>query len=273
MVRDGLSTLGTSAEFDVVASDMSEFSIEPSQTWAWLDEPLAVTVTAVDSHGNPVLDYNGDAAVQSVNDSGDTVVASAFSSGVVVIDFEYSVAGLADALQVDDGSFVGISNRLMRWLLVVMAPWLACYWVASRKLIQCLLRCQYLLSRWMLHPPLRGAVVLGSGTSTQAMESGTGTVPLSTLIAGQKKGTGRPLWWLWMNKPAPAKPQLSLGSRIMMAARGADIGVRQSLDHIAGSSKSGSVTVDITATDCTGDPSSGGVLLLQTDFGRSGPDE
>lgn len=92
--------LGSSTSFDVVHGSLASFRVTPARTWAWLDEPLEVTITAVDGWDNPVTGFSTAITLRSPSGLGDDVSVTDWDDGAAETEFEFDTAGLGESLRV-----------------------------------------------------------------------------------------------------------------------------------------------------------------------------
>lgn len=106
-------TLGRSDAFDVLNGAFSELSLELEASWAWVDEPFAVSVSALDAWGNPVQDYGEELTLRSGRGLGEALSSSAWEGGVLALDFVFDEEGLGDTITAEvDGEVLATSDAL-----------------------------------------------------------------------------------------------------------------------------------------------------------------
>jgi hypothetical protein len=274
--RTGLDSLGESAPFDVFASSMDSFDVEAEATWAWSGTNLQVRATAVDTYGNVVETYTDSATLSSAESLGADMVIDGFEGGRSTVNFLYSEPGIEDILVVDDGVFQGSSGLVDVVEICEEGPEAVVLVGGKDELVQCLVSGTTPLitidastSAAGSSPTASWHYSMGDGTwarSSSPTENyswdSEGRWVIKTILVDEMACASRAEATLWTadNDGQPAGP--------VLVEAGAD-------SMIAASVSSGRVTLDVEATDCTGDPSAGGTLQVRTNIGEvdlsSGP--
>lgn len=266
--RDGATVLSRSAAFDVDAGAASSLDVSLDRTWAEVDTPLAVLVSAVDAYDNPVPGYGNTVTVSSAAEAGDDVVVTGFADGEVATSFTWSAVALQDTLSATDGSLTGTSSPVDAVTTCDAGPTAELRVDGVDELVLC---------RTGGSTPTTSVSMAGSTAGTAAIVA----VHLAlTPDAWTRSTTATKAWswtedeavvvqgvvvdasgcadqdvatvWIADNDGQPAGPvELALGSTSL----------------VAGSTTLGSTAVDVTALDCAGDPAAGGSVVLRADLG------
>ncbi len=105
------TVLGVSAVIDVSAAEMNEFSVE-APAWVGVGEVADVAVTAVDAYGNTVATYSG-APVLTVSGSAcDGATASNLTNGTTMVELDCTAVRLDARVAATDGTYSGTSEVL-----------------------------------------------------------------------------------------------------------------------------------------------------------------
>lgn len=108
----GGTRLGVSRALVVTPAEMDGFAID-APPWIVVDEPTSIEITAVDAYDNPIEDYAGTVTLVAQGDSCDAVELDGFEDGAVTTLLECSEATLSETLAVsDDTGFEGGSGVL-----------------------------------------------------------------------------------------------------------------------------------------------------------------
>lgn len=261
------ATLGESDSFDILAGDLAELDISAAATWTWLDEPLTVTVRALDNWGNLVPSYSEPVTVRSATDLGEDQSSEDWSDGRLSLDFGFDSAGLGDLLVlVQDGSEIASTETLD------------------------------VLDGDCVSGPTAGLTVAGDAPATLCLSGGT--TPLTTVSSLSTVAGTRALAWYHYDLGDGSWSRTSAGSintrwteeggyrvRLVVADRAAcgsaasaevyvaaDDGspagpVTVSLDDDTLNAGLDSATATLSALDCSGDPANGS-LSARVNLGR-----
>lgn len=266
--RVGSSELGTSAPFDVAAASPVGLTVEHERTWTWLDAPQAVSVTAVDTYGNPVLDYNQPVTVSSDNGAGGDLVLATFVEGNAAGEFVWDTAVLQDVLTATDGNLSGQSPALDAVAACSDGP--------------------------------AGELLLGGETELVVCRA-SGATPTTTLSTATSTAGGEALAathfaadpgeWVRVAANTTTHSWTDAGTWVVEAlvvddnacadlvtarvwsadndgeAAGPITVTPDVTSLTAGSSTAGATSVFLEATDCAGDPASGATVLVRADLG------
>ncbi len=270
VARDGLNTLGTSPAFDVNASSMDAFVVEAESTWVWVDAPLNVTLTAVDSFGNTVPDYSDEVLLSSGAGLGDSLTVDDFESGIADIVFECSEAGLNDSLIATDGVYSGSSSDLDVLADCEEGPDVEVLVGGSTELVQCLVSGSTPLISVDASGSIEGSSPMVAWHFDLGDASGwaRSTVPTTTHSWGEEGS--RNVVVIGADESAcGSEAEARLWTAVDDGEPAGPVLIETDADSmIAGSSISGRLAVDIAATDCTGDLSAGGTVLLRVNIGE-----
>ncbi|MDP2306636.1 MAG: Ig-like domain-containing protein [Pseudomonadota bacterium] len=106
----GGARLGASRPLLVTPDVMDGFDIA-APPWISVDEPGAVVVTAADAYGNAITNYVGSVTLSSVGQACDTVVVDELSAGTTTVELICATPMLAEVLQaIDTTGFEGASD-------------------------------------------------------------------------------------------------------------------------------------------------------------------
>jgi len=100
--QDGQPVGGTEC-FDVSAGPPSSVDLALDPPWAWVGEPLAVTITVMDEYGNTAQGDSGPFSLRSRGGLGPDIVGT--MTGEIQVDMAFTTAGIGDVLEVDAWGF------------------------------------------------------------------------------------------------------------------------------------------------------------------------
>ncbi|GDX81261.1 hypothetical protein LBMAG42_30720 [Deltaproteobacteria bacterium] len=103
--------LGVSAVIDVSAAEMNGFAVE-APAWVGVGEVAEVAITAVDSYGNTVATYGGGPTVSVTGEACGGESVSALAGGEVTVDLDCTSVQLDARVAVADGTYAGTSSVL-----------------------------------------------------------------------------------------------------------------------------------------------------------------
>ncbi len=262
--------LGSSATFSITAADMDHFLVEPERAFGWVDEPLSISISAVDPYDNLIETYSGTVSLSSATGLGSTVSTASFSDGVATVDFTPTSAGYSDALSASDGTFSGTSSRLDA------------------------------LDADCDDPPIASLTIDGDTTGLACRNSGTTAAVLLSATASDPGGGTLTTWYFyteptgWQRATTESMSQVwtAEGAWAVSVVTGTDSACADQTSSViyvadddgepAGpvtlspassalvadtSSSSGQTSVDVYAMTCTGADAAGGTLLVRTDLG------
>ncbi len=255
--------LGSSVVFRVEPGATSALEVTTARPYAWLGEALPVQVVAVDRYGNTIPGYTGAATVTSNGGLGTAASITTFTDGVGETEFTYDTAGLEDTLFTLSGSFSGLSDAVDALDADCAAGPVAELLLDGKdELVHCLSGgATPSTSASMAGSTAGDASIIGihvdlgpdGWTSTGTMSvsqtwTDVGAWTLRGVVVGADACGAEDSAALWVGEAdgEPVGPvSVSATDTILQAA-----------DPIQGVT-----TVEISATDCAGDPSVGAVLL------------
>ena len=262
------ATVGTSPGFDVLPDDPTTLSVSVGSTWAWIDEPRAVTVTALDAYANPADSFSGSVTLSSVGGAGDPVTVSGFIAGQAVAAFTWGTPSLQDTLAATDGDLSGTSGAVDAVEPCTDGPTAALSVGGASELVLCrsggVTASTTLSSAGSIagggaivathFAPEPDAFARSTTSSTAATWSDEGSWLASALVVDANACGALATARLWVadNDGEPAGP-------ITAAVVASEL--------VAGSAVSGTTAVDLSATDCAGDPAAGGTLHARVTLG------
>jgi hypothetical protein len=263
--------LGTSGSFVVEASTVETLEIAPEQTWAWIFEPVGVTVRAVDAYGNVAADH--DAVIELRSSAGlGAVVSGALEEGQVTLPFTFTSPGLRDLLTADDGTLSDSASidaldpgcavpPVATLTIDGDAPAVLCRLVSSGATRAVPVSAaastagEAVLSRYHLQDE-DGTWTAGTSASWTRSWSSVGGRRLGLVVADAAACGDQTEALVYVGDPdgEPTGPVLIEVDAAELSAGDAGDG--------------GFTTVALTASDCAGDPAAGGTLLVRADLGR-----
>ena len=268
--RSASVALGASDPFQVVAGSHAAYSVDPGSTWVEVDELIDVQLQAIDAYGNPRDDVDSTLELWSTADAAASVDDVTVTDGTATVALAWDNVVLQDTLQVDDDTFTGTSDPVDVVDFDCAGPPSADLTVGGvTDLRLCLVSGQTSdvtvsasastagsapLAAYHLHT---GTSAFSRSTSpdTTARWSGAGARALRTIVVDDDAcadvATARV--WVGSSDGEPVGP------------------VTVTVDDpnlTAGSGTAGVTTVVYSASDCTGDPASGGTLAVRTDLGE-----
>ena len=267
------SEVGLSSTFDVIPTDLDRFEVDAGSTWAWVDSGFDVRVTAVDRFGNTVTDYADSPTLSSSSALGPDVLLEGFDAGTVTAQFVFDTTGFQDRLVADDGLVTGSSGSLDVLRADCSSPPTADLEVAGTA-------------------PTVLCRVGGVSTATSTLDASGSSAGASSLVAWHfDDGTGS---WTrsasssttaeWTEEGRFLAQALAVDSKGCAdlatvtvyvadddggAAGPVDVTVQDSTLS-AGSATAGTTSVDLGATDCSGDPAAGATLQVRATLGAPG---
>lgn len=264
--EDGGVYLGSSAAFDVHASAFSDLELELGQPWVFLDETLEVLIRAVDSYGNPILDFDEDVTLSSAGGSFTSTVLTDFEQGVRILDLGFDTAMLVDWLVASTASGATGSSGDLDVLDGT------CGGIVASLLIDGVTDPVMCLSAGSVTSTLDAGASTGSGLSYH-YDDDTG-VPLRTSSTSTTA--------TWTDQGAypvrlVAFDASACGDLTQVVAYVADPDGEPAgpvtvtpvdLARVVGSSTDGSTQVDLEAFDCAGDGAAYGTLWVRTTLGQ-----
>ena len=267
-VRSGSTALGSSTPFDVTAATPVDLIVRPARSWSWLEEPLSVTVTAVDTYGNPVRAYSQPVTLSSGASAGEALVLSTFGSGTAEAEFVWDTAVLQDTLLASDGNLSGQSDTVDAVENCADGPEGALTVGGDTSLVICRSAGSTpsttlssasssagsgsLVATHFAAEP--GEWVRVAGTSTTHSWTDTGTWLIEALVVDDNACADRVSARVWSaDNDGEAAGPISL--------------VPDETSLTSGSTTEGASSVFLEATDCAGDPAAGATVLVRTDLG------
>ena len=269
-VTAGRAVLGLSPSFDVEAGPTAGYRLDLASTWATLDAPLPVWITAVDAFGNTVTGHEAPVVLSSHQGLGPSLPLSGFVDGVLLGEFSFDLLGLQDLLRVSDGLLSGVSSALdVVDLACTQAPSASLDVDGSAILVAC-----------------RSA----GTTATSALGASGSTAAGSVLVAyhfepdglGWLRQSGDTLSWAWDREGGYAPQLLVVDANACASIAQAQVWVADDDGEpagplsvtaaqsslINGSPSAGSTTLQIAAEDCAGDVAAGGTVYLRATRGN-----
>lgn len=259
---------GSSTPFDVTAATPVGLVVEVDRTWAWLDDPIDLSVTAVDTYNNPVPSYSGAVTLSSLADAGAVQAVSGFSGGVAQATFSWDTPSLQDQLSATDGSLSGLSGAIDAVEPCTDGPEADLTVGGDTTLVVC----------------RSGGVTPATTLSTAGTTEGEGALTATHFapepgVWSRVAGTSTSHTWdrvgTW-EVEALVVDDNACGDLVSAQVWSADNDgeaagpLTLSTDQsalVAGSSTSGATTVTLEATDCAGDPAAGATVLVRADLG------
>lgn len=256
--------LGTSAAFAVSAASLFGLEVE-APPWIAVGEPTEVVVVAVDVWGNPIPGYAGTVTLESRSGLCGTETISAFDAGAGVVDLQCGTAGLSDTLKATDvdgygGSAGGID---VVDLACADGPVADLKVDGGESATVCLLA-----GTVDVDLDASGAVAGGASLTLYHYADSDGTTARSLSDAATftyETAGARRVEVLVVDRDACA----DLAEALVYAGEddGEPVGPVTLTASAASVASGGSVTVDVVATDCTGDLAAGGTVLAWADLG------
>lgn len=268
--QSGGAPLGSSAPFAVEPGPHAAYQLELDATWAEVDEALWLEVVAQDQWGNTIPDHDTVASLESAGGFGAAVEVGAFEGGVAEASFVYDEVAIGDVLTLDDGTIQASSGLVDAVELSCGdGPEAAVVLDGSSERVLCLISG----STPSVSISAAGSSAGGAGLSAYHFAEGDSwirtTGPLRTtawseagahlvtVLVVDSAGCGasaEALAWVGPNDGEPVGPvELSLGTTSLSSSS---------------SGAGGQTTVALAATDCAGDPASGGTLLVRAELGQ-----
>ena len=266
---DGAALLGRSSAFDVTAGSVVGLGVELPRTWVEVDEDVDVTVTAEDAYGNPVPGFAGTVALSSDQGAAPSVATSSFTAGTAVATMRWEQVALQDRVEADGAGLAGTSGT------VDAAQ--DCGTSGPSASLEIGGDVDHVTCRVGGVTPSTSLDASGSGAGASALLA-THLSPTPTTWVRTVAGSTTATWdtvgatevravvvdtagcmdessaWVWVGD-SDGEPT---GPVTVTPSSGA---------LVAGSTTLGSATVELQASDCAGDPASGGTLAVRADLG------
>ncbi len=257
--------LGTSAAFDVVPDEAAGLEVALERPWAFVAVPAEVTLRAVDDWGNVVPTYDDSVSVTSASALADAVLLEAWDAGMARGEITFVLPGLADSI-LAVGSETGLTGSFSPVdVLETECGVTADLWVdGAAETVLCLASgtaSATLDASASTGSPVRYAFwdsTGGDARGTDATTTFTWTQPAAVLVevaaftADACGDVAQALVYVGLDDGQPTGPV-----RIVPADAW----------RTAGSSTAGTTTVDLAASDCSGDVASAASLFVRSDLG------
>jgi hypothetical protein len=268
-VTAGRAVLGLSPFFDVEAGPTAGYRLDLASTWATLDAPLPVWITAVDAFGNTVTGHEAPLVLSSHQGLGPPLPLSGFVDGMLLAEFSFDLLGLQDLLRVSDGLLTGVSTALdVVDLHCAQAPIASLDVDGSAVLVACRttgttatstlgasgsMAAGSALVAYHFEPDGQGWLRQSSDARSWAWDREGGYLAqLLVVDANACASTAAANVWVADDDGEPAGP-ITLSSTLSTL--------------INGSPSAGSTAVQVTAQDCAGDRAAGGTVYLRSSRG------
>jgi hypothetical protein len=260
-VSAGGGEIGSSSPLTVLAGAVSSLGIYAAP-WADISAPVPVEVVAADAWGNPVSDYVGPASVSLLGCAGEVVTD--FTDGAAEVDLVCSVAALQQVAAVEDGSLAAVSRPFdLLDFSCPDGPVADLQLNGDSETIACLVASEASLVVDSSGTTSGTAAIeawhLGSGDGDEVRYTAppnelvysTSAARRATLVVADADGCAdeaTAVAWIGEDDGSPVGPVTVVASN--------------------SSVRNGALTsVALSANDCAGDVSSGGVLYLWADLG------
>lgn len=260
-VSAGGVVIGASSPLTVEAGAVASLGIY-SASWADISAAVPVEVVAADAWGNPVSDYVGPAVVSLSGCAG--AVVTDFSEGAAEVDLVCAVSALQQVAAVDDGTFAAVSSPLdLLDFSCLDGPIADLQLNGDSEAIACLVASEAVLvvdtSGSTSGVAALEAWHLGSGDGDEVRYTAAPTELVYSTAAGRRAtllvadadgcaDEASAVAWIGEDDGSPVGP---------VTAVAASSSVRNGA----------STSVTLSANDCAGDVSSGGVLYVWADLG------
>jgi hypothetical protein len=266
---DGATLLGRSLAFDVTAGTVVGLGVGLPRTWVEVGEDVDVTVTAEDAYGNPVPTFTGAVTLSSDQDAADGVTTSTFSSGVAITQMRWDQVALQDTVDADGSGLAGTSAAVdAAEDCGAAGPTASLDIGGDTDHVTCRVSGVTPTTNLDATGTVAGASALlathvsptGStwerttSTSTTTTWDTVGATEVRVVVVDEAGCMDEAAARVWVGD-SDGEPT---GPVTLTAASGA---------LVAGSTTLGSTTVDLGASDCAGDPASGGTLAVRADLG------
>ncbi|MDP2311403.1 MAG: Ig-like domain-containing protein [Pseudomonadota bacterium] len=262
----GGTTLGTSRPIFVSPDEQDGITVE-APPWISVDEPGVVVLTAVDAYGNTVTSYAGTMTVSSQGPGCETRVIEEFDEGTTSVDLTCETALIGETLVVtDDAGFEGASAT-------VDIVDLACADGPTATLLldglDDTVRCLAAGGTVEVEADAAGSTAGGGGLSVWHFSDGVSveerTLASDTTLTYDTTGT-RYVELLVADTNACAGLD---GGYVYVGSDDGEptgpIGITVTPSSV---SSIGTVSVDVSALDCTEDIAAGQTLLVRADLGN-----
>lgn len=260
----GGATLGGSDAFAVSAASMFGLEIE-APPWIAVGEPTEIAVVAVDIWGNPILGYAGTVALESRSGLCDPETLASFDAGIAVVDLHCGTAGLSDTLEAtDDGGYGGTVGGVdVVDLACADGPTAKLSAEGGESATVCLLA-----GTVDVDLDASGTVVGGASLALYHYADSDGTTARSLSDGATFTYTSagvRRVEVLAVDRDGCA----DLAEALVYVGEddGQPVGPVTLTASASSVASGGTVTVDVAATDCTGDVAAGGTVLAWADLG------
>ena len=260
--------LGASRLIDVNPAGFDSLDVDIAE-WVSVDEPAVVTVTAVDAWGNAVDTYADTVSLTTRGGGCDPVVTSAFEAGRAVVDLTCAAPTLSETLDAVDGDgYLGESAVFdVVDLACANGPTAALELEGRDDAVVCLTTGATV----EVDADTAGSSHAGAGIAVRHFSDGESAPvrSLATAVTFTYETTGaRTVDVLVVDANACAD---SVSGTVYVGGDdGEPTGPVAVAVSVASVASIGGVTVDVAATDCTGDVAAWQELLVRADLGTPG---
>jgi hypothetical protein len=250
----------------VVRPDVLDTLDVDAPAWISVDEPAEIGITAVDAYGNAITTYAGSVTLSSVGGGCDTVVVTNFSDGTALVDLDCPTPQLSDALRASDtAGYTGESDVVdIVDLACADGPTAVLELDGDDDTIRCLADGASINVTADSSGSLAGADSIAMRHFTDAESTSVRTPSDTTTFTYDTTGT-RSIEVLVADSRACA--DLAVGRAYVGSNDGEATGpitVATSAPTIA---VGGTLTVTVSARDCTEDLAAGQRILVRADLG------
>ncbi len=249
----------------LVAPDEQDALLVDAPRWVSVDTDASVEVTAVDAYGNAIPDYAGTVTLSAVGGACDTVIVDAFYDGSATVDLPCTTPQLSEELEaVDDLGFDGRSGVLdVVDLYCPDGPTADLSLDGGEDSIRCLADGGTV----SVEADSSGSFGGGTGITVRHYSDGTSVTRTPADSATFTYDTTGSHYVELLVADTRACADVDGGTIYVGSDDGEPTGPVTVTTAASTASSVGSVTVTVTAEDCTSDLAAGKELLVRADLG------
>lgn len=261
---------GTSAPFDLLPGSATQVDVSAEQPFAWVDEPLSLSVRVVDAYGNTATSYSGAAFLRTTTGS-EADVSVELVGGQADTTFTWTEGRLDESLAVSAGDFDAVLSLDVLWSDCSDGPTASLSVDGTDSAVLC-----------RLSSSGRTRTVTVSSAASSSGGAGSLVRRLYREGGGSWEEGGSSYLTSWDEVAgfgvdlvvadaaacgSQARALVYVGDPDGQPTGPVDISSDVSELRAGDSGTSGTANVEVSAWDCEGDPASGGELLVRVDRG------
>ncbi|HCH65318.1 MAG TPA: hypothetical protein DFR83_21105, partial [Deltaproteobacteria bacterium] len=265
---------GDSDTFTVLAGEHAGYDVNLGESWVEVLEERAVRVNAVDAYGNPLDNVAATLSLSSLNDAAEGHQGLTMVDGTLVASMTWDEAVLQDQVLAEDGTFASAGGPIDSLDFSCPAPPVADLALAGETDLRLCL-----VSGQTNTITVSAAGSQDGGAAIAAYHFGFGAIDDSrqaqpTLLQDWSEEGAELVEVVVVDDNAcadRASARAWIGESSGQPVGPVEV-VLADESRIAGSTSSGTTTVELAAWDCAGDPASNGTLFIRSTLGALSSD-